>query len=70
VTGDCGGVAPSRIVAPTGNVLAETRQPNGLALADITLPVRNETYWLSVGPYWSEIRNVYRHSGLDPLQYL
>ncbi|MHB1155456.1 MAG: carbon-nitrogen hydrolase family protein [Phycisphaerales bacterium] len=70
VTGDCGGVAPSRIVAPTGDVLAETRQPNGLAFAELTLPVRNESYWLSVGPVWSEIRNVYQHAALPPLQYL
>ncbi len=69
VTGDCGGQAPSRIVAPTGDVLAETRQPNGLACAELALPVAHESYWLSVGPVWSEIRNVYRHSELEPAQY-
>lgn len=53
---------PSRIIAPSGEVLAETKSPNTLAIADIDLNFRVETYWLSVGPYLSQTRNVYDHS--------
>ena len=70
VTGDCGGEAPSRIIAPTGEVLAETREPNSLACADLRLPVVDESYWLSVGPFWSEIRNVYQHEEIESTRCL
>ena len=56
--------APSRVIAPDGSVLAETSAPNSLAVAEIDLNARVETFWLSVGPYLSETRNVYDHSRL------
>ena len=45
---------PSRIIAPDGSVLAETKTPNTIITADINLNARVETYWLSVGPYLSQ----------------
>jgi predicted amidohydrolase len=62
--------APSRVIAPDGNVLAETREPNSIAVADIDLNARIESHWLSVGPYDSEIRNVYDHSRLSKKENL
>lgn len=62
-TDNCSRV-PSRIIAPDGSLLAETGAPNGLAMADIDLNARVESFWLSVGPYSSETRNVYDHSRL------
>lgn len=56
---------PSRIIAPDGNILAETKTPNTIITADINLNARVETYWLSVGPYLSQTRNVYGHSRLS-----
>ncbi len=58
VTHDCGGKTPSRIVAPDGGILAETWTPNALAIAETTLPWKQETFWFSVGPSMSIVRNV------------
>ena len=63
-TDNCSRV-PSRIIAPDGSVLAETGAPNSLIFADIDFNARVESFWLSVGPYASETRNVYDHSRLD-----
>jgi len=62
VTKNCAPKTPSRIVTPDGEVRAETLAPNGLAWADIAMPQHFDIYWLSVGPYWSDRINVYRHS--------
>jgi len=62
VTKNCAPKTPSRIVTPDGEVRAETLEPNGLAWADIEMPQHFDIYWLSVGPYWSDRINVYRHS--------
>lgn len=61
---------PSRIIAPDGNILAETKAPNSIVTADIDLNARVETYWLSVGPYLSNTRNVYDHSRLEEKAFL
>lgn len=58
VTHDCGGKTPSRIIAPDGSVIAETWQPNALAIGEATLPWTQEMFWFSVGPSMSSIRNV------------
>lgn len=55
---------PSRIIAPDGSVLAQTQTPNTVITVPIDLDTRVETYWLSVGPYLSQTRNVYDHSRL------
>ncbi len=60
---------PSRIIAPDGCVLAETKMPNTIVTTDIDLDARVETYWLSVGPYLSSTRNVYDHSRLEGKEF-
>src|SRR6266540_870480 len=42
--------SPSRIVDPTGEVLAETLDPFGIAVSDIDLDREDRLHWLSVGP--------------------
>ncbi len=61
ITGNCGGRAPSQIVAPNGVVLAETRKPNTLAVAEVALPFKSEPFHI-LGPSFSETRNVFAHS--------
>ncbi len=49
--------SPSRIVDPTGKVLAETAQ--GIAVAEIDLAQEFRVHWLSVGPADGEARSLY-----------
>jgi predicted amidohydrolase len=58
VTHDCGGRAPSRVIAPDGSIAAETRSPNALAVATVQLPWQQELFGFSVGAATSEVRNV------------
>jgi predicted amidohydrolase len=51
------GTLPSRIVAPTGDVLAETT--DGIATADIDLDKETRVMWLSVGPAEGEPKSLY-----------
>lgn len=53
------GVAPCRIYAPDGRILAQTAEPGSFACADITLPFRNPIAYLSVGASQGEPRNLY-----------
>ncbi len=53
------GDSPSRIIAPTGEVLAETAEPFGIAVADIDLDREWRVYWLSVGPATGEAKSLY-----------
>ena len=62
VTADCASGAPSRIISPAGEVLAETREPDSLAIAEVDIAQREELFWLSFGPCMAEIRNVYAHA--------
>jgi predicted amidohydrolase len=62
VTQNCVSKCPSRIIAPSGEVLAETRETNGLAFAEINVAHRERAWWLSVGGCDSEVRNVFYHS--------
>ncbi len=67
-THDCGGIAPSRIIAPDGGVISETRQPNGLAVADIQLPfAKQRLIWTKDGPCFSDYHNVVGHLSLTAL---
>jgi predicted amidohydrolase len=51
--------SPSRIVDPTGEVLAETLDPFGIAVSDIDLDREDRLHWLSVGPADGEARRLY-----------
>jgi len=53
------GDAPSRIIDPTGEVLAETGEPLGIAVAEIDLDKEWRVYWLSVGPATGEAKSLY-----------
>lgn len=53
------GRCPARIVAPSGEVLAECREKVGFAAARIDLNRDYCTYWLSVGPCDGEGRSLY-----------
>lgn len=53
------GDAPSRIIDPTGEVLAETAEAFGIALAEIDLDKESRVYWLSVGPSYGEAKSLY-----------
>jgi len=53
------GDAPSRIIEPTGEVLAETAEAFGIAVADIDLDRAWRVYWLSVGPATGEAKSLY-----------
>jgi predicted amidohydrolase len=53
------GDAPSRIIDPTGEVLAETAEPFGIAVAEIDLGKEWRVYWLSVGPSYGEAKSLY-----------
>lgn len=53
------GDAPSRIIDPTGEVLAETAEAVGIAVADIDLDREWRVYWLSVGPSYGEAKSLY-----------
>jgi len=52
-----GGPLPSRIVAPTGEVLAETS--DGLAIATVDLDRKQKVLWLSVGAADGEPESLY-----------
>lgn len=51
--------SPSRIVDHTGEVLAETLDPFGIAVSDIDLDREDRLRWLSVGPADGEARRLY-----------
>lgn len=53
------GDAPSRIIDPTGEVLAETAEAFGIAVADVNLDKQWRVYWLSVGPSYGEAKSLY-----------
>ncbi len=53
------GDSPSRIIDPTGEVLAETPERFGIAVADIDLDREWRVYWLSVGPATGEAKSLY-----------
>jgi predicted amidohydrolase len=55
----------SRIINPNGDIIATVESQNpeadeGVCVVDIDLDKRYYTYWLSVGPCYSEHRHVYR----------
>lgn len=59
------GPATSRIINPNGEIIATVESQNpgadeGVCLVDIDLDERYFTYWLSLGPCYSEHRHVYR----------
>ncbi|MES2308941.1 MAG: carbon-nitrogen hydrolase family protein [Verrucomicrobiota bacterium] len=62
VTGNCGGVAPSRIIAPDGALLAQTKKANDIAFATVILRHPQETYWLSIADCYAETRNILNYS--------
>lgn len=62
VTENCSGGAPSRIIAPSGEVLAQTREPNAIAAVEVDVSHRETAHWLSLGACQSEVRNVYEHA--------
>jgi predicted amidohydrolase len=49
----------SRIIDPTGDVLAEVHGASGLAVTELDLDREWRTHWLSVGPSDGEARSVY-----------
>lgn len=53
------GDAPSRIIAPTGDVLAEANGPFAHAVAQVDLDREWRVYWLSVGPATGEAKSLY-----------
>ena len=55
------GVEPSKIITPSGNVLAEAGQDGEIAFAEIDLydDLNRNIYWLSVGSAWAEPNNIY-----------
>ncbi len=53
------GDAPSRIIAPTGDVLAEANGQFAHAVAEIDLDREWRVYWLSVGPATGEAKSLY-----------
>ena len=53
------GVSPSRIYAPSGEIIAQMAEPGRYAWADITLPFHDWCPHLSVGPSRAEPRNIY-----------
>ena len=53
------GDAPSRVIDPTGEVLAETAEQLGIAVADVDLDREWRVYWLSVGPATGEAKSLY-----------
>lgn len=50
---------PSRIIDPRGEVLAETSDPFGVALAEIDLDRQDGVYWMSIGPGLGEPKSLY-----------
>ncbi len=59
VTSNTVGNSPSRIIHPNGEVLAETRENPGIAVAELDLDFNHRIYWLSVGPGLGEPRSLY-----------
>ena len=53
------GPSPSRIIDPSGEVLAETAAPFSMAFAEIDLDRERRLHWLSVGPGDGEARSLY-----------
>jgi predicted amidohydrolase len=53
------GQSPSRIIDPAGEVVAETAEPFGLAVAEIDLDASERVPWLSVGPGLGEPKSLY-----------
>jgi predicted amidohydrolase len=55
------GDSTSRIIDPSGKVLAETNSPFGIVSAEIDLDRELRLRWLSVGPGDGEARSLYIH---------
>ncbi|HWR54147.1 MAG TPA: carbon-nitrogen hydrolase family protein [Bryobacteraceae bacterium] len=53
------GNTASRIIDPSGEVLAEASGPAGLAVKDLDLDKQWRTMWLSVGPSYGEGKSLY-----------
>ena len=58
---DAPGLLPSKIINPRGEVLAQTMEHLGVAVAEIDFNAPNYIYWLSVGAADGDPRNVYAH---------
>jgi predicted amidohydrolase len=50
---------PSRIIDPRGEVVAETSDAFGIALAEIDLDRQDGVYWMSIGPGLGEPKSLY-----------
>ncbi|HXK60982.1 MAG TPA: carbon-nitrogen hydrolase family protein, partial [Acidobacteriota bacterium] len=59
VTSTTVGESTSAIIAPTGEILAETRDDFGVAVSDIDLNREHRLWWLSVGPAEGEAKSLY-----------
>lgn len=66
-TNNCGGTAPSRLIAPDGRVLAETRHANSIVSSDIELPFPGQrlVWTADNGPCFSDYHNVVEHLRLS-----
>lgn len=60
-TSDAEGYAPTKIIAPNGNVISQQREDMGLAFADVDLydESNRNVFGISVGPSWGEPNNIY-----------
>ncbi len=55
------GWGAARVVAPNGDIIAQTSEHLGCAVCDIDLSSPVRRHWLSVGPAYSEFKNIYRY---------
>ena len=52
-------VKPSKIIAPDGEILAQTDEVGDAAIAEIDLNDKKQMYWLSIPAAYSVPNNIY-----------